>query len=158
METIVNRQLMNHLERQQLLTPHHFEICTGLGTADALQALLNVWLDIVGKGGAARILAADIAGAFDRVSHVAFSARSGSSTLLALSIAGYRHILMAYGPRAVSWALRCLIYVYDAIDVLVGNAKRGAYADDTTIYILVSSAQCPRVAAQALQISTNRLH
>ena len=42
METIVNRQLMNHLERQQLLVPHHFEICRGLGTADALQALFNL--------------------------------------------------------------------------------------------------------------------
>ena len=44
METIVNRQLMNHLERQQLLTPHQFGFRRGLGTTDALQALHNAWL------------------------------------------------------------------------------------------------------------------
>ena len=56
METIVNRQLLNHLERQQLLTPHQFGFRRGLGTAHALQALHNAWVGIVGEGGAARIL------------------------------------------------------------------------------------------------------
>ena len=51
-----------------------------------------------------------------------------------------------------------LIYLNDAADVLDGNAQLEAYADDTTLYSLVSSSQCPRDAAHTLQVSTNRLH
>ena len=178
METIVNRQLMNHLERQQLLTPHQFGFRRGIGTADALQALHNAWVGIVGQGGAARILAVDIAGAFDRVSHVGIlykvrklgitgtlhswlsSYLDGRSLqcLVGGQISSLYQISAGVPQGSILGPTLFLIYVNDAADVLDGNAQLEAYADDTTLYSLVSSAQCPRDAAHTLQVSTNRLH
>ena len=60
---------MNRLEHYKLLTPHQVGFRRRLGTSDALQALHDAWITAVGRGGTARILAVDIAGALDRVSH-----------------------------------------------------------------------------------------
>ena len=68
-ETVINRQVVNYLERNDLLSSSQFGFRRGLGTSDLLTALQHNWATTVGKGGAVRVLAVDIAGAFDRVSH-----------------------------------------------------------------------------------------
>lgn len=178
MEAIVNRQIMNHLESHQLLTPHQFGFRRGLGTADALQALHNAWVRTVGNGGAARILAVDIAGAFDRVSHVGLLHKAqhlGINGTLHSWLSSYldgRSLRCVVGGQTSSQypisagvpqgsilgPTLFLIYVNDAADVLVGDSKLEAYADDTTLYSLVSCDEGPRDATQSLQLSINQLH
>ena len=70
MEQIVNNQIVNHLERNHLLSPAQFGFRRGLGTVDLLTILHHDWASETGSGGCADVLAVDIAGAFDRVSHI----------------------------------------------------------------------------------------
>ena len=69
MEGIVNSQVVNHLERNRLLPDSQYGFRRGRGTADVLTALQNEWVQVVANGGSAQVIAVDIAGAFDRVSH-----------------------------------------------------------------------------------------
>ena len=69
MVTIINKQLMNNLDRHELLTTRQYGFRKGLGTADLLTALHHEWATTISRGGLVRVLAIDIAGAFDRVSH-----------------------------------------------------------------------------------------
>ena len=59
METIINKQLMNHLDRHELLITRQFEFRKGLGTADLLTALHHVWATTVSCRGFVRVLAID---------------------------------------------------------------------------------------------------
>ena len=69
MEGIVNSQVVNHLERNRLLPDSQYGFRRGRGTADVLTALQNEWVQAVPNGGSAQVIAVDIAGVFDRVSH-----------------------------------------------------------------------------------------
>lgn len=70
METIVNLQLVNFLERNKVLPSSQFGFRRRRGTADLLTALQHEWVQTVAGGGCVPVVAVDIAGAFDRVSHV----------------------------------------------------------------------------------------
>ena len=69
MEKIISTSIMNFLERENLLPAYLFGFRSGLGAADLLTALNREWLTSINTGGAVRVLAVDIAGAFDKVSH-----------------------------------------------------------------------------------------
>ena len=69
MESIVNRQLLNFLESRGVLSPRQFGFRNGLGTTDLLMKLYHEWAVAAASGGSAHVLAIDIAGAFDKVSH-----------------------------------------------------------------------------------------
>ena len=69
MEKIVNKQLGNFLQRHRILSQHQFGFRTRLGTSDLLAALQFEWTRALDSGGCVRVLAVDIAGAFDKVSH-----------------------------------------------------------------------------------------
>ena len=69
LEKIINTSIMNFLERENLLSAYQFGFRSGLGAADLLTALNREWLTSINTGGAVRVLAVDIAGAFDKVSH-----------------------------------------------------------------------------------------
>ena len=64
MESIVNSQIMNHLERYGLLSPNQFGFRRRIGAADLLTSLHHEWVNAVGSGGTPQVLAIDIAGAF----------------------------------------------------------------------------------------------
>ena len=120
----------------------------------------------------------DIAGAFDRVSHVGLlhKVRSlGIDGPLQRRLGSYldtRSLQCLVGGRtSASYTTSAgvpqgsilgptlfLAYVNDAPDVLADGASLEAYADDTTLYSLVTSQQTPEVAAQSLQVSVDRLH
>ena len=70
MEKVINTSIMNHLEKKELLSVHQFGFRLGLSAADLLTSLSHEWQQCVNAGGAVRVLAVDIAGAFDKVSHV----------------------------------------------------------------------------------------
>ena len=69
METIVNRSVTNFLERNSILPPFQFGFRGALSTADLLTKLHHQWSKSLASGGAVHVLAIDIAGAFDKVSH-----------------------------------------------------------------------------------------
>ena len=56
--------------RKKLLPANQFGFRPGLSAADLITALNREWLTTLDKGGAVRLLDVDIAGAFDKVSHV----------------------------------------------------------------------------------------
>ena len=68
-EAIVNRSLMGFLERNYILSTNQYGFRQGLGTQDLLTILHHRWSTVSAQGGAARVVAVDIAGAFDKVSH-----------------------------------------------------------------------------------------
>ena len=70
MEKGINTTLMNHLEQKRLLSQHQFGFCTRLTAADLLAHLSHQWQSCMNIGCAVRTLAVDIAGAFDKVSHL----------------------------------------------------------------------------------------
>ena len=69
MESIVNRQLLNFLESRGVLSPRQFGFRKGLSATDLLMKLYHEWAAAAASGGSAHVLAIDIAGAFDKVSH-----------------------------------------------------------------------------------------
>ena len=69
METIVNRRVTNFLERNSILCPCQFGFRGGLSTADLLTKLHHEWSKSLASGGDVHVLAIDIAGVFDKVSH-----------------------------------------------------------------------------------------
>jgi len=70
MESIVNRSVTNFLEHNRILSDRQFGFRRGLGTTDLLLSLQHEWSRTAALGGLTRVLAIDIAGAFDKVSHV----------------------------------------------------------------------------------------
>ena len=69
METIVKRSVNNFLEHISILSPCQFDFPGGFSTADLLTKLHHEWSKSLASGGAVHVLAIDIAGAFDKVSH-----------------------------------------------------------------------------------------
>ena len=69
MEAIINRSFMGFLEHQHMLTTNQYGFRSGLGTQDLLTLLHHHWSTVAAGGGAVRVVAVDIAGAFVRVSH-----------------------------------------------------------------------------------------
>ena len=69
MESIINTQLVNFLEQHCVYSVNQFGFRAKLGTSDLLAALHHTWISTLNAGGCVRILAVDIAGAFDKVSH-----------------------------------------------------------------------------------------
>ncbi|XP_065182411.1 uncharacterized protein LOC135813122 [Sycon ciliatum] len=69
MESIINRGLSNFPEKNSILSSRQFGFRAGLDTSDLLIAFQHAWYQIAAQGGLVRVLAVDIAGAFDKVSH-----------------------------------------------------------------------------------------
>jgi len=177
MESIINRQVTNHLEKNHLLTDHQFGFRKNLGTADVLCSLHHAWSGIVGRGGAARVLAVDIAGAFDKVSHYGVlrkAGRCGISGPLLNWLGSYlanRSLCCVTGGRrsqpypvgagvpqgSILGPTLFLIYVNDAPDCLTPGTSLEAYADDNTLYTLVSSVNNLPESADSLQRAVDGL-
>ena len=77
-EFIINSQIMNHHERYGLLSPNQFGFRRRIGAADLLTSLHHEWVNAVGSSGTAHVLPIDIAGAFDRMSHLGLLSKARS--------------------------------------------------------------------------------
>ena len=177
MEKIINTSIMNHLEKENLLSPHQFGFRPGLSAADLLTSLNHQWLSCLNTGGAVRVLAVDIAGAFDKVSHIGVLHK-----LRAYGIAGTLHkwltsyltdrkLQVAVGgatsrPFPVSAGVPqgsilgptlFLVYVNDAADILPQGVVPATYADDTTLYSLITSADHAASSCATFQTGTDAL-
>lgn len=178
MEKIVNEQLMNFLEKNQLLSCRQFGFRRGLGTSDLLTSVHHDWLQALGTGGCIQALAVDIAGAFDKVSHAgvlhklaelgvcekAFSWLKAylNERSLHVVVNGQRspdHLIKAGVPQgSILGPTLFLVYVNDAEACLSPGTEMCVYADDTTIYTVVTSHDAVASQAASLQQSVVALH
>ena len=178
MEDIVNHQLVNYLEKYQLLSNRQFGFRRGLGTADLLTALQHQWVCTVGEGGCVQVLAVDIAGAFDKVSHPGLLwklQRAGvqgkalrwlhdylNQRRLKVVVGGkcsQPHFIKAGVPQgSILGPTLFLMYVNDAETCLAPGTQMAVYADDTTLYSLVRSTDTIQQQATSLQESLDALH
>ena len=177
MEKVINTTLMNHLEKKRLLSRHQFGFRTGLSAADLLAHLSHQWLSCMNTGGAVRTLAVDIAGAFDKVSHLGVLHK-----LHSYGIAGTLHQWMtsyltdrnlqvvAGGATFSRFPVTAgvpqgsilgptlfLVYVNDAADILPPGAVPATYAYDTTLYVLIPSVNHAATSCNTLQTGMDAL-
>ena len=172
MEKIINTRLKNHLEKMNLLSVHQFGFRTGLGAADLLTVLNHEWQQTLNSGGAVRVLAVDIAGAFDKVSHLGVLHKISSYGItgklhcwltsyltnrkLQATVGGATSPLFpitAGVPQgSILGPTLFLVYVNDASDVLPKEVIPATYADDTTLYTKLTSSM--KAAAQCAAFQT----
>jgi len=69
LESLVNRHLMQYLERNQLLSDTQYGFRSKRSTADLLSLATEVWLRSLDEYGESRVVSLDISKAFDRVWH-----------------------------------------------------------------------------------------
>jgi hypothetical protein len=69
LESLVNRQLIQHLEKNQLLSDTQYGFRSKRSTADLLSLATEVWLKSLDEYGESRVVSLDISKAFDRVWH-----------------------------------------------------------------------------------------
>ena len=174
METIVKRSVTNFLERISILSPCQFDFHGGLSTADLLTKLHHEWSKSLASGGAVHVLAIDIAGGLDKVSHpgVLHKAKCyGISGPLLTWLRSYlknRQIKAVVGGQSstphniragvpqgsILGPTLFLLYVNDCQDILPPGIGLGTYADDTTLYQSISTTTDIPDASVALQQAT----
>ena len=177
MESIVNRHLVNFVEREAVLSVRQFGFRRGLGASDLLTALQYEWNLVTNRGGVAKILAADIAGAFDKVSHsgVLYKAQCYGITgrlltwltsylsdrLIRTVVAGQSsasHRITAGVPQgSILGPTLFLLYTNDAEDSLPPGVHLAVYADDTTMYHLLQARTDIERASATLQTAVDAL-
>ena len=129
---------------------------------DLAYSLNREWLTSINTGGAVRVLAVDIAGAFDKVSHAGVILHKLSSYGVGGSLHRWltdylsnRTLQVVVGgatsqPFPVAAGVPqgsllgttlFLVYVNDAADVLPDSVYPATYADDTALYSTLSSVE-----------------
>ena len=177
MEGIANRQIVNFLEAHHLLSDQQFGFRRGLGAADLLARLQHEWSLALAQSGEVHILAADIAGAFDKASHrgvlhkavqyglsgklLAWLSSYLSNRHLQVVVSGQQSSLMpihAGVPQgSILGPTLFLLYVNDCESHLPNGVKLAVYADDTTLYKCVPDSGALRDCNADLQEAVQAL-
>ena len=162
---------------KKALSNHQYGFRHGLSTYDLLTSLNHSWVSEVTRGGAVRMLAVDIAGVFDNVSHrgVLHQAASYGITgplLNWLSDFLYDRKVQAVvgGASSESYKIDAgvpqgsiigptlfLLYVHDACDILPERITPAVYADDTTLYAHIPTSHAVTEVCRNLQASVDAL-
>ena len=155
----MNRSLSNFLKKNYILSHRQFGFRTGLGTSDLLIALQHEWSLAAAGGGLVRVLAVDIAGAFDKVSHNGVlhkAERCGISGPLLAWLRSYltdsyiraviggqsspTHRIQSGVPQgSILGPTLFLLYVNDPENHLPDGAKLAVHADDTSLYKCITT-------------------
>ena len=177
MEKIVNRCIINHLEKESAISAHQFGFRQGLSTADLLTTLHHNWVSGLNQGGAVRVLAVDIAGAFDKVSHSGLLHKVQSYGIcgpllgwLKSYLTGRQLQAVVGGASPATYPVKAgvpqgsilgptlfLLYVNDACDALPEGVIPAVYADDTTLYTHLPSLDSVQSACSKLQAGVDSL-
>ena len=171
MESVINHQLMNYLDSHHLLSENQFGFRRRLGTADLLTSLQHEWICTLNHGGIAQILAIDIQGSFDKVSHLGLTTKLASYGIqghllewlkdylcnreLQAVVSGKtskRYQVCSGVPQgSILGPTLFLMYINDAEDCLPPQVSLAVYADDTTMYTKIESSASTAGASEALQ-------
>ena len=149
-EIVINRAVTNFLEKNSILSNNQYGFRRGMSTQDILTLLSHRWHTTSARGGSTRVIAVDVAGAFDKVSHPGLAYKASryglSGTLLAwlqdylcdrrlqVTINGSTSPLYPISAGVPQGPTLYLLYTNDAEDHLPAGVKLTAYADDTTLY------------------------
>ena len=170
-ESIINSQIMNHLERYGLLSPNQFGFRRRIGAADLLTSLHHEWVNAVGSGETAHILAIDIAGVFDRVSHLGLLSKARSygirgcllnwpsdnlhkrtlQAVVGCQTSDLHPIRSGVPHGSILGPTLFILYINDAEDNLPDQINMAVYADDTTLYATVRPTDSLPDSYSALQ-------
>ena len=177
MESVINTQLVNYLEAQAIFSQNQFGFRAKLGTSDLLAALHYEWITTLNAGGCVRILAVDIAGAFDKVSHrgllhkaeaygisgpiLAWLRDYLSDRRISAVVGGHasveREIDAGVPQGSVLGPTLFLLYVNDLEDSLPDGVHLAVYADDTTLYVTIESMASVASSSATLQSAVDVL-
>lgn len=177
MEAIINRSLMNFLENNSILSPNQFGFRRGLSTQDALTLLNHRWSTITANGGAVRVVAVDIAGAFDRVSHIGLLHKLQQNGIQGHLLSWLGDYLknrtldvVINGKTSQTLPVEAgvpqgsilgpslfLIYINDAEDTLPDGVHLAVYADDTTLFQFLHAKDQTATTTAHLQDGINAL-
>ena len=159
------------------LSPTQFGFRAGLGTADLLLALHHEWSGNTNQGGLVRVLAVDIAGDLDKVSHRGVlhkAAQYGIQGCLHNWLRSYLHdrnIRVVVGGQSSSThtiksgvpqgsiigSTLFLLYTNDAEDHLPPETQLAVDADDTTLYNCIASREGTLQGTDVLQQAVDAL-
>ena len=172
-EAIVNSQLDSFLDRHHLLPDSQYGFRQGRCTPDVLTALQLEWTQTVANGGTVPVIAVDIGGAFDRVSHSGIIHKlqqAGATGFLIAWLRDYvadRNIQVAIGGKiSAQHSIRAgdpqgsvlgPTHVADIDKCLVSDTRLSSFADDTMVYSLALSNDL-REKVAALQQTLDNLH
>lgn len=177
MEKIVNTAIINHLEREQALSIHQYGFRQGLSTSDLLTSLNHAWVSELNRGGAVRVVAVDIAGAFDKVSHRGVIHKAASYGIAGPLLGWLSDYLLDRKLQAVVGGASSqpfpidagvpqgsilgptlfLIYVNDACDVLPDGVTPAVYSDDTALYDHIPTPFAAAEVCRTLQAGVDAL-
>ena len=93
MDSSINMQITNYQEGNSLLAANQFDFRRKMGTADSLTQLHRYLAFSIGCWGQARVLAVDIAGAFDKVVvvvwlYIEWSSKTGLNLMTMVPLIG----------------------------------------------------------------------
>ena len=171
MEAIVNRTIVNFLEKEDLLSAHQFGFRRKLGTSDLLTLLQHEWSSAIASHGAVHALAIDIAGAFDKVAHRGVLAKAQACGITGTLLAWLQDYLkdrslqaVICGQQSAQYPISAgvpqgsilgptlfILYVNDCADHLPGGPSLAVYADDTTLYKCITCIGDIRDSSTQLQ-------
>ena len=160
MKSKVNKAIMNFLEAGHVLSAHQFGFRRRLGTDDLPTTLQHHWAVTAGNGDSVHVLAIDIAGAFDKVSHWGALHKASATGIagplhrwltsylsdrrLRVVIGGQQSFLFPFEtdmPRgSILGPALFLLYVNDCEDHVGNRAQLDTKADDTTLHKCLSPA------------------
>ena len=177
METAFNHAVINFLGKNLILSNKQYGFRQGMSTQDILTLLCHRWHTTSARGGLTRVIAVDVAGAFDKVSHpdlVCRASRYGLSGTLFAWLQDYLRDRMLQiitnGSASPLYTIsagvpQCsilgptlyLLYTNDAEDHLPADVVLVAYADDTAFYQSVHTIGAVPESSPTLQSAFDAL-
>ena len=175
MESVIDKQLQNHLLQNNLLSSRQFGFRPGHSTGDILTNLAQNWNATLDKGEEACVIALDIKGAFDKVRHNGLYTKlrsKGVSGMLLRWLQSYLSersmtvVLSGQNSEASSinasvpqgsilGPLLFSVFIDDLVDECENELF--LYADDSTLYAPIPSPKDSNRVAASLNRDLDRM-
>ena len=159
MESVLKRQLVEHLRRNNLISDYQHGFMSSRSTASNLLSCLNDWFGAVNARSGMDIFYIDISKAFDTVSHTklifklkkygisgkflswieAFLGNRSQRVKLGEVFSGFSNVRSGVPQGSVLGPILFLIYINDLSEVLQ-HSRISIFADDTKIYFKANDA------------------